>query len=163
MADAQPSEEQAVVPEGRVEKVCKEWLVREDGVLAYRLQSQEINQRYNLNRTNNQLLRADLPVAKTVQRTEEEEAEFIRRTYEEMLRQQEEHDAKVALELQQQLQREAALHAAAQEEDQRLAAELQKRELPKKLDRIERRRRDDALPSVLKRLSIGEDTSGAFF
>ncbi|KAL3227899.1 hypothetical protein MRX96_003846 [Rhipicephalus microplus] len=76
-----------------------------------------------------------------------------------MLRQQEEHDAKVALELQQQLQREAALHAAAQEEDQRLAAELQKRELPKKLDRIERRRRDDALPSVLKRLSIGEDTS----
>lgn len=163
MADAQPSEEQSVVPEGRVEKVCKEWLVREDGVLAYRLQSQEINQRYNLNRTNNQLLRADLPVAKTVQRTEEEEAEFIRRTYEEMLRQQEEHDAKVALELQQQLQREAALHAAAQEEDQRLAAELQKRELPKKLDRIERRRRDDALPSVLKRLSIGEDTSGAFF
>ncbi|KAL1428513.1 hypothetical protein MTO96_002882 [Rhipicephalus appendiculatus] len=163
MADAQPSEEQAVVPEGRVEKVCKEWLVREDGVLAYRLQSQEINQRYNLNRTNNQLLRSDLPVAKTVQRTEEEEAEFIRRTYEEMLRQQEEHDAKVALELQQQLQREAALHAAAQEEDQRLAAELQKRELPKKLDRIERRRRDDALPSVLKRLSIGEDTSGAFF
>ncbi|KAH6933334.1 hypothetical protein HPB50_014348 [Hyalomma asiaticum] len=100
-----------------------------------------VNQRYNLNRTNNQLLRADLPVAKTVQRTEEEEAEFIRRTYEEMLRQQEEHDAKVALELQQQLQREAALHAAAQEEDQRLAAELQKRELPKKLDRIERRRR----------------------
>lgn len=163
MADAQPSEEQAVVPEGRVEKVCKEWLVREDGVLAYRLQSQEINQRYNLNRTNNQLLRADLPVAKTVQRTEEEEADFIRRTYEEMLKQQEEHDAKVALELQQQLQREAALHAAAQEEDQRLAVELQRRELPKKLDRIERRRRDDALPSVLKRLSIGEDTSGAFF
>lgn len=174
MADAQPSEEQSVVPEGRVEKVCKEWLVREDGVLAYRLQSQEINQRYNLNRTNNQLLRADLPVAKTVQRTEEEEAEFIRRTYEEMLRQQEEHDAKVALELQQQLQREAALHAAAQEDDQRLATELQKRELPKKLDRIERRRRDifslktllwayDALPSVLKRLSIGEDPSGAFF
>ncbi|XP_075540368.1 uncharacterized protein LOC142575170 isoform X5 [Dermacentor variabilis] len=163
MADAQPSEEQSVVPEGRVEKVCKEWLVREDGVLAYRLQSQEINQRYNLNRTNNQLLRADLPVAKTVQRTEEEEADFIRRTYEEMLKQQEEHDAKVALELQQQLQREAALHAAAQEEDQRLAVELQRRELPKKLDRIERRRRDDALPSVLKRLSIGEDSSGAFF
>ncbi|KAL3227898.1 hypothetical protein MRX96_003845 [Rhipicephalus microplus] len=54
----------AVVPEGRVEKVCKEWLVREDGVLAYRLQSQEINQRYNLNRTNNQLLRADLPCGK---------------------------------------------------------------------------------------------------
>ncbi|XP_075540365.1 uncharacterized protein LOC142575170 isoform X2 [Dermacentor variabilis] len=202
MADAQPSEEQSVVPEGRVEKgtewgkadklergrenfipvktpcpeqsLCKEWLVREDGVLAYRLQSQEINQRYNLNRTNNQLLRADLPVAKTVQRTEEEEADFIRRTYEEMLKQQEEHDAKVALELQQQLQREAALHAAAQEEDQRLAVELQRRELPKKLDRIERRRRDifslktllwayDALPSVLKRLSIGEDSSGAFF
>lgn len=163
MADAQSSEEQAVVPEGRVEKVCKEWLVREDGVLAYRLQSQEINQRYNLNRTNNQVLRADLPVAKTVQRSEEEEAEFIRRTYEEMLHQQEEHDAKVALELQQQLQREAALHAAAQEEDQRIALELQRRELPRKLDRIERRRRDDALPTVLKRLSLGEDASGAFY
>uniref|UniRef100_A0A1E1XJ63 Coiled-coil domain-containing protein n=1 Tax=Amblyomma aureolatum TaxID=187763 RepID=A0A1E1XJ63_9ACAR len=163
MADAQPSEEQAVVPEGRVEKVCKEWLVREDGVLAYRLQSQEINQRYNLNRTNNQVLRADLPVAKTVQRSEEEEADFIRRTYEEMLRQQEEHDAKVAMELQQQLQREAALHAAAQEEDQRVALELQRRELPKKMDRIERRRKDDALPTVLKRLSLGEDASGAFY
>lgn len=163
MADAQTSEEQAVVPEGRVEKVCKEWLVREDGVLAYRLQSQEINQRYNLNRTNNQLIRADLPVAKTVQRSEEEEAEFIRQTYEDMMRQQEEHDAKVALELQQQLQREAALHSATQEEDQRIALELQRRELPKKLDRIERRRRDDALPTVLKRLSLGEDPSGAFF
>lgn len=174
MADAQTSEEQAVVPEGRVEKVCKEWLVREDGVLAYRLQSQEINQRYNLNRTNNQLIRADLPVAKTVQRSEEEEAEFIRQTYEDMMRQQEEHDAKVALELQQQLQREAALHSATQEEDQRIALELQRRELPKKLDRIERRRRGifslkmflwayDALPTVLKRLSLGEDPSGAFF
>lgn len=163
MADAQSSEEQAVVPEGRVEKVCKEWLVREDGVLAYRLQSQEINQRYNVNRTNNQLIRADLPVAKAVQRSEEEEAEFIRQTYEDMMRQQEEHDAKVALELQQQLQREAALHSATQEEDQRIALELQRRELPKKLDRIERRRRDDALPTVLKRMSLGEDPSGAFF
>ncbi|KAH9376943.1 hypothetical protein HPB48_002742 [Haemaphysalis longicornis] len=121
------------------------------------------NQRYNLNRTNNQLIRADLPVAKTVQRSEEEEAEFIRQTYEDMMRQQEEHDAKVALELQQQLQREAALHSATQEEDQRVALELQRRELPKKLDRIERRRRDDALPTVLKRLSLGEDPSGAFF
>ncbi|KAH7958738.1 hypothetical protein HPB49_004394 [Dermacentor silvarum] len=112
----------------------------------------KVNQRYNLNRTNNQLLRADLPVAKTVQRTEEEEADFIRRTYEEMLKQQEEHDAKVALELQQQLQREAALHAAAQEEDQFYATHV-----------FLNLSADDALPSVLKRLSIGEDTSGAFF
>lgn len=161
MAEAQVSEEQAVVPEGRVEKVCKEWLVREDGVLAYRLQSQEINQRYNLNRTNNQVLRSDLPIAKTVQRTEEEEAQFLRDAYDHMLHQQEVDDEKIALELQQQLQREAAIHASLQEEDERMALELQRRELPKKLDRIERRRKDDALPAALRRLSLGEESGGA--
>lgn len=160
MAEAQVSDEQAVVPEGRVEKVCKEWLVREDGVLAYRLQSQEINQRYNLNRTNNQVLRSDLPIAKTVQRTEEEEAQFLRDAYDHMLHQQEVDDAKLALELQQQLQREAAVHASLQEEDEKVALELQRRELPKKLDRIERRRKDDALPAALRRLSLGEDNNG---
>lgn len=158
MAEAQVGEEQAVVPEGRVEKVCKEWLVREDGVLAYRLQSQEINQRYNLNRTNNQLLRSDLPVAKTVQRTEEEEAQFLRDAYDQMLQQQEEDDAKVALELQQQLQREAAIHATLQEEDERMALELER--LPKKLDIIERRRRDNALPAALRGLSLGSTVAG---
>lgn len=161
MAEAQVSDEQAVVPEGRVEKVCKEWLVREDGVLAYRLQSQEINQRYNLNRTNNQVLRSDLPIAKTVQRTEEEEAQFLRDAYDHMLHQQEVDDAKLALELQQQLQREAAVHASLQEEDEKVALELQRRELPKKLDRIERRRKDDALPAALRRLSLGEDNNDA--
>ncbi|GBN60969.1 hypothetical protein AVEN_24053-1, partial [Araneus ventricosus] len=29
------------IPEGKVEAVCKEWLVREDGVLAYKLQKEE--------------------------------------------------------------------------------------------------------------------------
>lgn len=160
MAEANVSEEKTVVPEGRVGQVCKEWVVREDGVLAYRLQSQEINQHYNLNRTNNQLLRNDLPLAKTVQRSEEEEAQMIREAYERMLQEQEEHDARVALELQQQLQREAALHASLEEEDKRMALELQKRDLPKKLERIERRRRDDALPAALRNLSLGA-TNGA--
>ncbi|KAG0420931.1 hypothetical protein HPB47_003151, partial [Ixodes persulcatus] len=227
MAEAQVSEEQAVVPEGRVEKVCKEWLVREDGVLAYRLQSQEINQRYNLNRTNNQVLRSDLPIAKTVQRTEEEEGAVpegrlrphaaptvtptdvrnrVKNRFEHHLDAiilpgfsvvgldsaspklrmptlrtrgtngdfaraapvpiayvgpMEVDDEKIALELQQQLQREAAIHASLQEEDERMALELQRRELPKKLDRIERRRKDDALPAALRRLSLGEESGGA--
>lgn len=165
MAEANMSEEKGVVPEGRVGQVCKEWVVREDGVLAYRLQSQEIDQHYNLNRTNNQLLRNDLPLAKTVQRSEEEEAQMIREAYERMLREQEEHDARVALELQQQLQREAALHASLEEEDKvmhrRVALELQKRDLPKKLEKIERRRRDDALPAALRKLSLGTTTCEA--
>ncbi|XP_064459696.1 coiled-coil domain-containing protein 50-like isoform X2 [Ornithodoros turicata] len=155
MAEASVTDDQTVVPEGRVGQVCKEWVVREDGVLAYRLQTQEISQHYNLNRTNNQLLRNDLPLAKTVQRTEEEEATMIREAYERMLQEQEEHDAKIALELQQQLQREAALHASLEEEDKRLALELQRRDLPRKLEKIERRRRDDALPAALRKLSLG--------
>ncbi|CAN7986048.1 unnamed protein product [Ixodes hexagonus] len=120
-----------------------------------------VNQRYNLNRSNNQVLRSDLPIAKTVQRTEEEEAQFLRDAYDHMLHQQEVEDAKIALELQQQLQREAAIHASLQQEDERVALELQRRELPKKLERIERRRKDEALPAALRRLSLGEEDVGA--
>lgn len=38
---------------GKVHEMCREWIVREDGALAYQLQSQEINDHYKHNKHKN--------------------------------------------------------------------------------------------------------------
>ncbi|GIY24403.1 hypothetical protein CEXT_700391 [Caerostris extrusa] len=55
------------IPQGKVESVCKEWLVREDGVLAYKLQTEEIEHHYGHNKEKNQLVRSDFLEARTAQ------------------------------------------------------------------------------------------------
>ncbi|CAN8016154.1 unnamed protein product [Ixodes persulcatus] len=151
MAEAQVSEEQAVVPEGRVEKgrcQCGGWLPASDGAGRFRTQPHALVVVESTEENQGTLPRPILPLT-------------LRWTATDAIRATEVDDEKIALELQQQLQREAAIHASLQEEDERMALELQRRELPKKLDRIERRRKDDALPAALRRLSLGEESGGA--
>ena len=56
---------------GHVKKTCQQWGVREDGALAQRLQSQEINEYYNRNKERNAIVREDFPKALTEQKKEE--------------------------------------------------------------------------------------------
>ncbi|XP_050076933.1 uncharacterized protein LOC126564062 [Anopheles maculipalpis] len=92
---------------GRVTEVCKEWLVREDGALAYQLQNQEINEHYKGNKQRNQIVRQDFPTALSEQIREKEDAERQAALYHQMINEQEEMDAKVARDIAEQLNREA--------------------------------------------------------
>ncbi|GAB0094054.1 hypothetical protein DMENIID0001_092750 [Sergentomyia squamirostris] len=91
---------------GRVTAVCKEWLVREDGALAYQLQSQEISEHYKGNRFRNAMVRQDFPTALQEQIKEKEYAERHAALYHQMINEQEEADAKVARELAKKLEKD---------------------------------------------------------
>ncbi|CAG5102752.1 Similar to CCDC50: Coiled-coil domain-containing protein 50 (Gallus gallus), partial [Cotesia congregata] len=79
--------------------VCREWLVYEDGALAYRLQDKEIKEHYSGNKIRNAQVREDLPRAKVEQQLEEFK-------YQSRVQQQEENDALVARQVALRLEKE---------------------------------------------------------
>ncbi|XP_017052901.1 putative uncharacterized protein DDB_G0271606 isoform X2 [Drosophila ficusphila] len=103
-AAAPPKE--ALPRSGHVNEVCKEWLVREDGALAYKLQSQEINDFYKGNRYRNAVVREDFPTALHEQIKEKEQAQRRVDAYRRRLTEQEEHDKSVAKEIADKLERD---------------------------------------------------------
>ncbi|XP_032580304.1 uncharacterized protein LOC6614553 isoform X7 [Drosophila sechellia] len=103
-AAAPPKE--ALPRSGHVNEVCKEWLVREDGALAYKLQSQEINDFYKGNRYRNAVVREDFPTALHEQIKEKEQAQRRVDAYRRRLTEQEEHDKRVAKEIADKLERD---------------------------------------------------------
>ncbi|XP_047351452.1 coiled-coil domain-containing protein 50 isoform X1 [Vespa velutina] len=107
---------------GRVNEVCREWLVHEDGALAYRLQDEEIKEHYSGNKVRNAQVREDLPRARV-----EQELEAIR--YQNYIQQQlvnplEERDAVVARQIALSLEREE--HQKEREEHQKEREEHQR-------------------------------------
>lgn len=84
---------------GRVTEMCREWLVREDGALAYRLQTQEISQHYMGNKSRNAQVREDFPCALDEQIREQQLAEQAAAVYQKMLAEQEELDQQIAKQL----------------------------------------------------------------
>ncbi|KAG8196227.1 hypothetical protein JTE90_007949 [Oedothorax gibbosus] len=121
--------EDVTIPEGKVESVCREWLVREDGVLAYKLQTEEIQHHYGHNKERSQLVRSDFQEARTAQKSEEEEALAMHLEYERILKEQEDQDAYLAQQLQEKIMKEEMEHQRRiEEEDQRIALELQKKD-----------------------------------
>lgn len=68
--------------------VCKEWLVREDSALAYRLQSEEIHDHYKGNRSRNGQVRQDFPTALQEQIKEKQNAERQAAMYHQMINEQ---------------------------------------------------------------------------
>ncbi|KAF4529684.1 hypothetical protein B566_EDAN010770 [Ephemera danica] len=117
---------------GRVTEVCKEWLVLEDGALAYRLQNEEIEHHYMGNRFRNALVRQDIPRAKDEQRREEEEAANVQALYDQMIQEQEEMDAKIAQQLAEKLEHEEREKRMVHErEDKEIAHQYQERERQK--------------------------------
>ncbi|XP_043500468.1 coiled-coil domain-containing protein 50 [Polistes fuscatus] len=126
---------------GRVNEVCREWLVHEDGALAYRLQDEEIKEHYTGNKVRNAQVREDLPRARV-----EQELEAMR--YQSYIQQQEERDAVVARQIALSLEREE--HLREREEHQREREEHQReRELQEKM-RSQLRLNDEALSMKLE-------------
>ncbi|XP_022161369.1 coiled-coil domain-containing protein 50 [Myzus persicae] len=92
---------------GKVNSVCKEWLVHEDGALAYHLQKLEVDEHYSGNRSRNAIVRQDLPTAKEEQEREIREAE---ERYGAFIKEQEEKDLKVAKKLAEKLTKNQYTH-----------------------------------------------------
>lgn len=92
MADARSTESEAFPKSGRVTEACREWGVREDGALAYRLQNEEITDHYQGNKYRNTVVREDFPRALDEQLREQRLAEQAAAVYHQMLAEQEEVD-----------------------------------------------------------------------
>lgn len=92
MADARSKESEPFPKPGRVNEACREWGIREDGALAYRLQNQEISEHYQGNRLRNMVVREDFPRALDEQLREQRLAEQAAAVYHQMLAEQEEVD-----------------------------------------------------------------------
>jgi len=88
--------------------VCKEWLVHEDGALAYHLQKLEVDEHYSGNRSRNAIVRQDLPTAKEEQ---EREVRLAEERYCAFIKEQEEKDLKVAMKLAEKLAEKKHSHA----------------------------------------------------
>ncbi|OXU31237.1 hypothetical protein TSAR_014771 [Trichomalopsis sarcophagae] len=102
---------------GRVNEVCREWLVHEDGALAYRLQDEEIKEHYTHNKVRNAQVREDLPKARV-----EQEIEKLR--YLSHVQEQEERDALVARQIALSLEREERMRERELREQMRLQLRL---------------------------------------
>lgn len=121
---------------GRVNEVCREWLVHEDGALAYKLQKEEVEQHLSGNKSRNAVVRLDTPLAKSEQQREQEEALA---KYHQRVLEQEQYDAQVAKQLAARMEREEQLRRMQREQqDEEMARHLQEREKVK----LERERRE---------------------
>lgn len=136
MSDNRRNNVDTLPPRGRVNEVRREWLVHEDGALAYRLQDEEIKQHLVGNKSRNIQIREDFPKAKSEQLREAEEAAKL---HHQLLTQQEQQDAQVAAQLAEMIDREEEeRRRMLEEEDKELARFLQEKEQ----QRIEKRERD---------------------
>ncbi|XP_011633618.1 trichohyalin-like isoform X1 [Pogonomyrmex barbatus] len=128
---------------GRVNEVCREWLVHEDGALAYRLQDEEIKEHYTGNKTRNAQMREDLPRAKV-----EQELEALR--YQSYIQQQEERDALVARQIALSLEREERQKERELQEMMRLQLRLGDEAMQQEFERRMQEEKDEELARKLQ-------------
>ncbi|GLV38662.1 uncharacterized protein CBL_05661 [Carabus blaptoides fortunei] len=139
MAEAQSTGRDTLPKMGRVNEVCREWLIREDGALAYRLQNEEITEHYTGNKYRNAQVREDFPCALDEQIREQRLAEQAAALYHQMITEQEEQDAEVAKQLANKIEREElAKKRALEAEDEEIAKQILEREHVKQLDKQQR-------------------------
>ncbi|CAC5371456.1 unnamed protein product [Mytilus coruscus] len=126
---------------GKVNQVCQQWLVHEDGALAYQLQNKEIDFHYGLNRYNRRTIRDDIPVARVVQDDEEVIQQQERFQELEALKAQAEEDEEVARRVTEELMSEEEAHKRQRElEDEEVARTVQEKEKKKYEKYIEKQR-----------------------
>nr|XP_012138787.1 PREDICTED: coiled-coil domain-containing protein 50 isoform X2 [Megachile rotundata] len=130
---------------GRVNEVCREWLVHEDGALAYRLQDEEIREHYTGNKVRNAQVREDLPRARV-----EQELETLR--YQSYVQQQlvEERDALVARQIALSLEREERKKERELQEQMRLQLRLDDEAAQLEIDRHIQEEKDEELARKLQ-------------
>ncbi|XP_021345221.1 mediator of RNA polymerase II transcription subunit 15-like isoform X2 [Mizuhopecten yessoensis] len=125
--------------QGKVENVCKQWLVHEDGALAYEIQNKEIERHYGINRFNRRTVRDDIPVAKVLQTDEEVRQQEERYSELQALRVQADEDQEIARRVMEEIegeetarQRQRELH---DEEIARIAQEKEKQKYERYLEK----------------------------
>ncbi|XP_071640247.1 uncharacterized protein [Temnothorax longispinosus] len=128
---------------GRVNEVCREWLVHEDGALAYRLQDEEIKEHYTGNKTRNAQVREDLPRARV-----EQELEALR--YQTYVQQQEERDALVARQIALSLEREERQRERDVQERMRLQLRLGDEAMQREFEKRMQEEKDEELAKKLQ-------------
>ncbi|XP_033222157.1 coiled-coil domain-containing protein 50 isoform X2 [Belonocnema kinseyi] len=136
---------------GRVNEVCREWLVHEDGALAYRLQDEEIKEHYTGNKSRNAQVREDAPRARV-----EQELEAIR--YQSYVQQQEERDALVARQIALTLEREEQQKERELRERMRLQLRLDDEAAQMEAEReIQRRIQEEKDQELARKLQQEEE------
>ncbi|XP_033763598.1 mediator of RNA polymerase II transcription subunit 15-like isoform X2 [Pecten maximus] len=127
--------------QGKVENVCKQWLVHEDGAMAYNMQNQEIERHYGLNRFNRRTVREDIPVAKVLQTDEEVRQQEERYNELQALRAQADEDQEIALRVMQEIEGEEAARQRERElRDEEIARAAQEKETQKYERYLEKKR-----------------------
>ncbi|KAG8568720.1 hypothetical protein GDO81_014120 [Engystomops pustulosus] len=109
----------------RVNEVCRDFAVLEDGALAHCLQEQEIEQHYASNVRKNKLVQKDIRIAKRLQDEEDLQSKVFSL---EQQKQIEELDSEYARAIQEELQRKAQECLQREEEDKEIAKRLQQLE-----------------------------------
>ncbi|CAH2319772.1 Hypothetical predicted protein [Pelobates cultripes] len=109
----------------RVNEVCRDFAVLEDGALAHCLQEQEIEQHYASNIRKNKLVQKDIRIAKKLQDEEDLQCKVFSL---EKQKQIEEQDSEYARAIQEELQRKALECLQREEEDKEIAKRLQQLE-----------------------------------
>ncbi|KAM4704199.1 uncharacterized protein WCC33_012618 isoform 2-T2 [Rhinophrynus dorsalis] len=109
----------------RVNEVCRDFAVLEDGALAHCLQEQEIEQHYASNIRKNKLVQKDIRIAKKLQDEEDLQCKVFSL---EKQKQIEELDSEYARFIQEELQRKAQECLQREEEDKEIAKRLQQLE-----------------------------------
>ncbi|XP_022914450.2 involucrin [Onthophagus taurus] len=117
---------------GKVHEMRREWLVREDGALAYQLQSQEFNQHLQHNKHKNAQVREDFPCALDEQLREQRLAEQAAAVYHKMLQEQEEVDNQIARDLAEKLEKEERMKRRQLEKKDENVAKLLSKDSPKR-------------------------------
>ncbi|KAG5321684.1 CCD50 protein, partial [Acromyrmex heyeri] len=135
---------------GRVNEVCREWLVHEDGALAYRLQDEEIKEHYTGNKTRNAQVREDVPRAKV-----EQELEALK--YQTYIQQQEERDALVARQIALSLEREEKQKERELQEMMRLQLRLGDEAMQQEFERRMQEEKDEELAKKLQKEEENHD------
>ncbi|XP_051170355.1 coiled-coil domain-containing protein 50 [Leptopilina boulardi] len=136
---------------GRVNEVCREWLVHEDGALAYRLQDEEIKEHYTGNKSRNAQVREDLPKARV-----EQELEAMR--YHSHVQQQEEKDAVVARQIALTLEREEQQKDRELREKMRLQLRMDDEVAQMEAEReIQRRVQEEKDQELARKLQLEEE------
>ncbi|ESO83622.1 hypothetical protein LOTGIDRAFT_236477 [Lottia gigantea] len=149
---ADPIDGETVLPEsGKVEKVCKEWLVHEDGAMAYKLQNEENDRHYGLNRFQRRTVRGDIPVAKLVQTEEEKRLQEEQLRKLERLKEQAENDAMIAKQVQEQEKQKAWQKNTTELDDEAIARLMQEKE-KKKYERYLEKKKEKELKKKRERL-----------
>lgn len=138
---------------GRVNEMCREWSVHEDGALAYRLQDKEIKEHYTGNKVRNAQVREDLPRARV-----EQELEELR--YHTIVQEQEEKDALVAQQMALKLEREERLKERELQEKMRLQLRLddEAAQIEAELE-MERRLQEERDQELARKLQEEEEQS----